>query len=71
MDWDETAITVLDPTSEHEDFQCIMYDDIIYMRQWDEDIGRHNYLTMSPEMLLAFMTSMKLPSGAYVLGDKE
>ena len=33
MDWDETAITILDPDGEYEDLQVIAYDDIVYMRQ--------------------------------------
>lgn len=71
MEWDETAITVLDPTAEYEDFQCIMYDDVVYLRQWDHDLDRHHYIVMSPQMMHMFLTSFKLPEGAYILGDKE
>ena len=67
MDWDETAITILDPLGQFEDLQVIMYDDIVYIRQWDEDIQRFIMLAISPDMLMALETSFKLPSGAYML----
>jgi hypothetical protein len=33
MDWDETAVQVLDQTGEYEDVEYILYDDIVYIRQ--------------------------------------
>ena len=30
MDWDETAITILDSTGEHEDVQFLVYDDRLH-----------------------------------------
>ena len=67
MDWDETAITILYPDGEYEDLQVIAYDDIIYIRQWDEDIQRFILMSFSPKMFLSLMQSFKLPEGAYIL----
>lgn len=67
MDWDETDIVILDDTGEYEDLRVIMYDDVVYIRQWDAELERHNYLIISPTMMLSFMKSWQLPSGAYRL----
>mgnify|MGYP003659767581 FL=1 len=67
MDWDETAITILDTNAEFEDLQVIMYDDIVYIRQFDEDTESFSLIAISPEMMLALQKSFTLPNGAYYL----
>lgn len=67
MDWDETAITLLDPEGKEEDLQVLMYDDIIYLRQWDEDINRFRLISASPKQFMQLMHAFKLPEGAYAL----
>lgn len=70
MDWDETAITVLDQTGEHEDVQFLIYDDIAYIRQFDLDTNRHQVIQMSPDQLREIMASFDLPVGTYIMdGD--
>ena len=73
MDWDETAITLLDPEGKEEDLQVIMYEDIIYIRQWDEDVQRHRLLTATPAQFIQLMHAFKCPEGTYMLetGDKK
>jgi len=51
MDWDETAITVLDQTGENEDVQFLIYDDVAYIRQFDNDTNRFSVITMSPDQI--------------------
>ena len=65
MDWDETDIVVLDDEGKYEDLQVIMYDDVVYIRQWDSELERNNYIVVSPKMMLSFMNSWTLPSGSY------
>ena len=71
MDWDETAITILDDSGQFEDFQIIIYDDIVYMRQWFEEANRYNVIALTPEMLHQFNLSFKLPVGAYMLNNQN
>lgn len=71
MDWDETAITVLDPDGEHEDIQVIAYDDIVYIRQYDEDMDRFILMSVSPKQYLQLMRAFSLPEGAYMLSMGE
>ena len=69
MDWDETAITVLDKTGENEDVQFLIYDDIAYIRQFDNDTNRFSIITMSPDQIGEIIASMNLPEGAYLMGE--
>mgnify|MGYP003626725906 FL=1 len=71
MDWDETAITILDPKANFEDLQVIMYDDIVYIRQWENNIDGHNYIAVSPGMMLALQAAFKLPVGAYNVTNSD
>lgn len=65
MDWDETAITILDEKGEYEDLQVIMYEDVCYIRQYFEETDRFSLISVSPEMMYALMKSFQLPQGAY------
>lgn len=67
FDMDETAITMLDPEGKHQDIEIFMYDDIIYIRQYDEDIDRFKIMTASPTQFMQLMHAFKLPEGAYIL----
>lgn len=67
FDMDETAITMLDPEGKHQDIEIFMYDDIIYIRQYDEDIDRFKIMTASPAQFMQLMHAFKLPEGAYIL----
>jgi hypothetical protein len=71
MDWDETAIIILDQNGGYEDVQFIVFDDIVYIRQWDEDLNRFNVITMSPIMFEEFRSALELPEGAYMLSKNE
>ena len=64
-DMDSTDIVVLDPEGSYEDVIVHMFDDIVYIKQYDEDTDRPNIITMSPIQYLLFMKSYELPEGAY------
>ena len=66
MDHDETLITLMDTENNYEDVQFIIYDDIVYIKQWDEDLQVNMLVAMSPVMFDALITAMNLPEGAYV-----
>lgn len=65
MDHDEISITVLDDAGNYEDVNYLIYDDIVYIRQWDEDTQRYNLIAMSPPMFSEFLSAMKTPEGTY------
>lgn len=64
-DWDEIAITVLDEHAYHEDLQCLIYEDIVYVRQWNPDEERYHMISMSPEMFDEFRAAFDQHDGAY------
>lgn len=66
MDWEETAITVLDPDGKEEDVQVLLYEDITYIRQWNEDIRRFSIICLTPKQMHLLMSSYRLPEGAYI-----
>ena len=70
MDWDETAITILDPEGKKEDLQVYMYDDVVYIRQWMEEIERFLVIEASPLQFHSLINAMKLPEGAYTMEGK-
>jgi hypothetical protein len=67
MDWDETALTILDDTGRVEDVQVFMYEDVVYIRQWVEKENRFQIIQMTPLMLEEFRRSFKYPEGAYLV----
>lgn len=71
MDWDETALTILDSTGCHEDVQFLIYDDIVYIRQWDQDGNGYSLIEMSPEQFNEINAAMHLPEGAYLMGSND
>lgn len=71
MDWDETSVTILDQGGEHEDVQFLLYEDVVYIRQFDNDSNRHTVIEMSPDQFHELMAAMNLPDGAYLMGDKN
>lgn len=71
MEFDETAITILDESGTYEDLQVFIYDDIVYLRQWFEEANRFNTIALTPEMLDQFRFSFDLPEGAYVLNKEK
>lgn len=67
MDHDEVLITVLDDSGNYEDVQFIIYDDIIYIRQWNEELSQFETIAISPEMFDEFRKALDLPEGSYRL----
>ena len=51
MDHDEIEITVLDDRDGFEDVKVFSYDDIVYIRQFNEQYNKWDLIQMTPEML--------------------
>lgn len=71
MDHDETTITILDNEGNWDDVELIMYDDVIYFRQYDEQEGFMQMIAMSPQMFHEMLESMNRPEGSYVTRHKD
>ena len=66
MDLDEIEITILDDTARFEDIKVFSYEDIVYIRQFDESINQFIVISMTPEMYTELMEAWKSPEGAFV-----
>lgn len=65
MDHDETTVTILDENDGYEDVQFLIFDDIVYIRQWNEELDLFETIVMSPDMFDEFRKALDLPEGAY------
>lgn len=68
---DEVLITLLDDTGTWNDILVYMYDDLVYIKQWDDDIENYKEIAMAPEMFAELMQAMKLPEGSYIMRSKK
>ena len=67
MDHDESLITLLDDEGFYEDIKIYLYDDIVIIRQWDEEIDNFKDIGMSPEMFEQFQAALHSPTGAFIV----
>lgn len=70
MDHDEITVTVLDNEGNWDDVETIIYDDVVYIRQFDEKEGHMQMIGMSPQMFHELIHSMEYSEGAYVTRHK-
>ena len=66
MDLDEIEITVLDDNGRYEDVKIFSYDDVVYIRQYNQKKNKNDLIQMSPEMYAELMTAWQSPEGAFV-----
>ena len=71
FDHDETLLTIMDREGHHEDVSALLYDEVCYIRQWNEKKDWFDVIVLSPEMYLQLMKSFQLPEGAYVISDQK
>ena len=69
-DMDETVITILNELG-GEDVSVLMYDDLVYIRQWNEKIQFFDVITMTSTMYYKLMKAWTLPEGTYTLEVKD
>lgn len=65
FDWDETAITILDESASFEDVQVLMYEDVVYIRQWYEEMQRFSVVQMTPKQFNEMHLAMSHSDGAF------
>lgn len=65
MDHDETLVTILDENNNYDDVQFVIFDDIVYICQWNEMLDVFETISLSPEMFDEFRKALDLPEGSY------
>ena len=71
MDFDEVLITLLDPEGKEEDVAVMIFDDIVYLRQWSEDLNKFSVIPMTPAQFQQLQHAFQLPEGAYIIDNKR
>lgn len=66
MDHDEIEITVLDDGGRFEDVKVFSYDEVVYIRQFNEKKNKWDLIQMTPEMYAELMTAWQTPEGSFI-----
>lgn len=65
-EFDNTTITVLDDSGEQEDVAVILFDDVVYIRQYVEDTELASVVTMTPKMFAEMIEAYNRGEGSFV-----
>ena len=65
MDFDEIVITVVDDSGRNEDLKVNLYDDVIYIRQYNEVTDRDEMIQITPEMWDELVAAIHSPEGVF------
>lgn len=65
FDHDEISITILDEGGNYGDVNFIIYEDIVYIRQWNEEFDAYSLIELSPKMFEEFLLALDCPDGAF------
>lgn len=65
-EFDNTTVTVLDDSGEQEDVAVILFDDIVYIRQYVEDTDLASVVTMTPKMFAEMIEAYNRGEGSFV-----
>lgn len=66
MDLDEIEITVLDDGGRYEDIKVFSYDEVVYIRQFNQKKNKWDLIHMSPEMYAELMEAWRSPEGSFI-----
>jgi hypothetical protein len=64
---DFSVVTSLDDRGSLGDVRLTLYDNVVYLSQWDEKLQKDNLIEMSAMQWLEMMKSMNQAEGAYFL----
>lgn len=63
---DASIITSLDESNKCEDIEVIIGDDdVVFLRQYVEELGRNEIISITYQQLLDIMAALKSPQGAF------
>lgn len=65
FDHDNVEIVVLDDNGFHQDIRIDSFDDIVYIRQWNEEKNHFTTIAISPDMWDELIKAMHQTEGAY------
>lgn len=66
-EFDNTTVTVLDDGGDEEDVAVILFDDVVYIRQYLADTDAAAIISMTPKMFTELMAAWNSADGSYIL----
>lgn len=67
FDMDEVGIHIIDEGANHEDLIVNAFDDIVFIRQWNEEFQRFDVIDISPSQWEELISAIDSPEGAFIL----
>ena len=64
-DFDDTTIIVIDDSGQEEDLAVILFDDVVYLRQYIEGSDKAQVISITPDMYRELMEAWNKPDGMY------
>ena len=71
MDHDDIEITIMDDHAFNEDVKVDVFDDIVFIRQWDDNKDCHDIVSMSQRMWEELILAIHSPEGFFQMRKKE
>jgi hypothetical protein len=65
-EFDNTTVTILDDSGEQEDVAVILFDDVVYIRQYVEDTELASVVTLTPKMFAELIEAYNRGEGSFV-----
>lgn len=63
---DASIVTSLDESGQMEDVEVVIADDgVVFMRQWQEELGKYEMLVMTYQQLLDITASLQTTEGLH------
>ena len=66
-EFDSTTVTILDDSGDEEDVAVILFDDVVYIRQYLADTDAADIISMTPKMFNELMAAWNSADGSYVM----
>lgn len=63
---DNIEIVIIDDDDDYEDLRIDAFNDVVYLRQWNEDLDSFEVVVISPQMWEELIYSMRSPEGAFI-----
>jgi hypothetical protein len=65
-EFDNTTMTILDDSGEQEDVAVILFEDVVYIRQYVEDTELASVVTMTPKMFAEMIEAYNRGEGSFI-----
>jgi hypothetical protein len=67
FDHDDIEITIIDDAGFYEDLKIDAFDNIVYIRQWNNEIERFNSIAISSQMWEELIAAISSSEGSFVV----